>query len=135
MEHPISQRIKIIIERESKGKVVDFANKLNDIPYQVISRLFKCDARNGKYPTPSTDVLLEIINKFTSYNPVWLITGKGEMLLEQNKNDNVFAAEVIESFKRTDIKENDIYWRGRYDELLEQYERLLNKIENKLIKK
>lgn len=128
MEHPISQRIKILIDRESNGKVVDFASKLEGIPYQVISRLFKPDARSGKYPTPSTDLILEIINKFTFVSIPWFITGVGEMLKSQ---ENIYNLENNISImqERNSYDNSDIYWKGRYDELREQFEKLQKELE------
>lgn len=136
MEHPISQRIKIIMTRESNGKVVDFAKKLNGIPYQVISRLFKIEPKTQKYPTPTTDLILEIIRTFTLYNTSWLLTGDGEMLNEnilEKKTENLIPYKASEDEGKTRnllISEplatfnNEDYWRGRYDQLKEELERL-----------
>lgn len=123
MEHPVSQRIKILIDKESKGGVVDFSNKLEGIPYQVISRLFKRDIRSGKYPTPSTELILQIINKFTSIDANWLLTGKGEMIKSEKKysqEDNI----PIANEDGSDSYQGEEYWRGRYDQLKEENKRL-----------
>lgn len=123
MEHPISQRIKIIIDREANGKVFDFANSIGGIPYQVITRLFKADPRSGKFPTPSTDIILSIINKFINYNPTWILTGDGEMLLEENKANNFIALEDELKYGA-----GEEYWRGRYDQIREDYDKLLKEL-------
>jgi hypothetical protein len=60
----VNQHIKIIIDTKFKGNVTDFAKALGYNGSQKINRLFKPDTRNGKYPTPSTDILTDISNKF-----------------------------------------------------------------------
>ncbi|GAA4137835.1 hypothetical protein GCM10022216_14250 [Sphingobacterium kyonggiense] len=135
IEHPISQRIKIIIDRESKGKVVDFASKLSGIPYQVISRLFKQDARSGKYPTPSTDLILEIINKFTYYNPTWLLTGYGEMFDESEVDDEFMEKEYGSSAETNSPEFLAQYWQDQYIEVSKKYMILQEKYSNLLMQK
>lgn len=126
MEHPISQRIKILIKRESEGKIVSFASKLDGIPYQSISRLFKKDERSGKYPTPSTDILIEIINKYINYSAEWLLTGEGEMIKAQESSitvgKNLTTEELLE-------KSDAEYWKDEYIAVQKKYTALL---ENKL---
>lgn len=132
MEHPISQRIKIIMDRECNGEVTKFAEKLEGVPYQVISRLFKSDKRSGKYPTPSTTLILEIINKFTSYSPGWLLTGEGKM----SDKESISHQENELSVTKSKRNENNIhrneptdYWKDQYIEVQRKYTALL---ENKL---
>lgn len=115
MENPISQRIKIIIARECDGVVLQFANKLDNISHQIITRLFKKDVRNGNYPTPSTEIILAIANKFTSYNPTWLLTGDGEMLREMETS-------TIAETEAPPIKTID--WEDKYLKIVEKHENL-----------
>jgi|SRR5690606_29212491 len=118
MEHPISQRIKHIIEKEANGKVIEFAKKLDGIPYQVISRLFKQDPRSGKYPTPSTDLILEIVNKFILYNPTWLLTGDGEPFIDEEDN---YENEHFGFDKPQTEFEQMEYWRAQYIDVCKKY--------------
>jgi len=118
-EHPISQRIKIIIDNESNGRVVDFAQKLDGIPYQVISRLFKIDARSGNYPTPSTDLILSIINKFTQYDPRWIMTGEKSEDFRKKNSQN-----LSESTSQSTNEEIIEYWRNEYISISKKYQQL-----------
>lgn len=66
-----------------------------------------------------------VYTKCLNISAEWLITGEGEML----KNDS-----EINFSKNSDIsyevptKYNEDYWRGRFDQLKEDYERLLNEL-------
>ncbi|WP_433895172.1 hypothetical protein [Sphingobacterium mizutaii] len=106
------------MEKEAGGKVGDFANKLTGIPYQVISRLYKPDPRSGKYPTPSTDLILEIINKFMSYNPTWLLTGDGEPFIDEEEN---YENEYFGYDKPRNEFEEIEYWRAQYIDVCKKY--------------
>ena len=120
MEHPISQRIKIIMNREANGNEIQFAKRMAGIPYQSISRLFKLDKRGNKYPIPSTSLILEIINTFTWYSPRWLLTGYGEMLIDE---DVLTEEETTFSRELTDVEMIE-YWRHQYVEVQKKYIKL-----------
>lgn len=64
---PINQRIKNLIDDKFGGIVSSFCKELGLESPQKINRLFKLDVRSknvAHYPTPSTDILEVISNKF-----------------------------------------------------------------------
>lgn len=129
--HPISQRIEIIMDREAEGKHSKFADKLDGVSYQVISRLFKKNEKSGKYPIPSTSLLSKIINKFTWYNTRWLMTGYGDMLID----DDVLEEEAVTySREATDVEMIE-YWRNAYIDVSKKYQKLQEDHKNLLEKK
>ncbi|MFD2961332.1 MULTISPECIES: S24 family peptidase [Olivibacter] len=75
----LNLRIKQLIDYYSDGNVNNFADKLVSISQQRLNRLFNIDSRTGKYPTPTTDILVAITEMFVEINAVWLLTGNGEM--------------------------------------------------------
>jgi len=63
----INQRIKNLIDSKFDGNITNFAKELGYTSSQKINRLFKVDSRSKedpKFPTPSTDLLEDISNKF-----------------------------------------------------------------------
>lgn len=60
---PKNQAIKNLIRERFDGNVSAFCRELNMRDTQKINRLFSIDRRNGKYPTPSTEILELISNK------------------------------------------------------------------------
>lgn len=60
---PKNQAIKNLIRDRYDGNVSAFCRELDMKDTQRINRLFSIDKRNGKYPTPSTDILELISNK------------------------------------------------------------------------
>lgn len=109
MLNPISQRIKIIIDRESNGNVKSFAEKLGNISQQGLSRIFRPDPRSGTYPTPSTELIILITSVFVNYNPCWILLGEGKMMREQ-------------SLPGLDIDEDVTNWKEEYTKIKLKYE-------------
>src|SRR5690606_3083818 len=62
-----------------------------------------------------------ILEKYFNINFDWLMTGRGPMTIEYLSDENSFPIDLA---KEDSGVYNEIYWRGRYDELLEQYEKL-----------
>ena len=60
---PKNQAIKNLIYERFNGNVSAFCRELDMSDTAKINRLFTIDKRNGKYPTPSTDILELISNK------------------------------------------------------------------------
>lgn len=58
-----NQKIKDLIDERFDGNVSGFCRELGMKDPQRINRLFMVDKRNGKYPTPSTEILELISNK------------------------------------------------------------------------
>lgn len=80
----INQRVKDVIDCYTNGTISAFADKLGAISQQTVNRIFHIDKRTGKYPVPTTDILVAITNMFVDVNPRWLLTGSGSMFLEDN---------------------------------------------------
>lgn len=104
----VNQRIRNIIDSDYSGSVRAFCIALGFSDSQKINRLFKVDTRNGKYPTPSIDILTLISNKL-DVSLLWLQNGEGPMLKSDNtsaveKNDGIpyynldVTASIAESF-------------------------------------
>lgn len=74
---PVNQRIRDIIDSDYNGSVRAFCIALGFSDSQKVNRLFKIDPRNGKYPTPSIDILNLISNKF-DISLSWLQNGGSE---------------------------------------------------------
>lgn len=62
---PKNQAIKNLIRDRFDGNVSAFCRELDMKDTQKINRLFSIDKRNGKYPTPTTDILELISNKLS----------------------------------------------------------------------
>lgn len=62
---PKNQAIKNLIRDRFDGNVSAFCRELDMKDTQRINRLFSIDKRNGKYPTPSTEILELISNKLS----------------------------------------------------------------------
>lgn len=66
-----------------------FALSINVAPAQIY------DIRSGKIKRISEDIASKILNKYSNLNRTWLISGEGEMYLEQpNKNLNISSVDV-----------------------------------------
>lgn len=70
----VNQRIRHLIDSEYNGSVRAFCIALGFTDSQKVNRLFKIDQRNGKYPTPSIDILNLISNKL-DISLIWLQNG------------------------------------------------------------
>lgn len=84
------KRLLLIVENQGFKSLNDFA--LNGLKYESSSKLNRLKDEKNK---PSIEILLDITNKFQTINLNWLITGKGEMLL--NKENKVATNEVAET--------------------------------------
>jgi len=89
---------------------------------------------------PSYEILIDISNKFEDVNMNWLLTGKGEMLLNSsgldNKNIDINKTnDEINSFKKElDFRQREINLLNRESELNKKENELL-KIELDILKK
>jgi|SRR5690606_3450390 len=107
------QRIMQIIEYKGIASVNKFATEyLGYNSPEKINRLKK------EGTSPSYEIILDISNMFEEIDVEWLVTGRGKMLkssvLKESFNQAAEDAVVY----------GEGYWKGRYDELLEQYEKL-----------
>ncbi len=96
MELPeITNRIKKLIEHFSDGNVADFVRLTKISSHQVLNRIFSIDKRSGKYPKPSSGILIPIQTNLTEINYNWLLTGEGPMLKsESNELVSIYKKEV-----------------------------------------
>lgn len=71
----------------------------------------KCEKISYEYPDLSLD---------------WLITGEGEMIKsENNYKENIISRDIATSY---DTEHSADYWRGKYDQLKEDHERILQEL-------
>lgn len=85
---PINQRIKIYIDEKYNGNVSKFCADLGYETSQKVSRLFKIDGRTGKFPIPSTEVLIDISN-LLEITIDELVKGRGGLDLPQSTSVSV----------------------------------------------
>lgn len=72
-----------------------------------------------------TDKLENILNIYSDINPAWLLTGKGNMLKQEDENSSIVCKPVMESKHKT--LEIDIYYK-MYKEKDEENKVLLKEI-------
>jgi hypothetical protein len=87
MQNSINQRIKTLISKFSNGKISHFAENLGLKPNALY------DYTTDKVGNPSYNLLNKIIMTYPSVSANWLLTGKGEMLMNTNNpttNNNTF---------------------------------------------
>lgn len=82
----LNQRVKMIIDTFYKGNVTAFARAIGYNSPQKVNRLFKIDPRSGKYPEPSTSIIVDISNKLDGLNQSWLMSGEGTMMKGEKGN-------------------------------------------------
>lgn len=64
-----------------------------------------------------------IYTKCLDISAEWLLTGKGEMLRPEKKDEKIIAKE-----EKVQYGGGEEYWRGRYDQIREDYEKLLKEL-------
>lgn len=87
----VTQRIRQIIDANYNGSVRAFCLSIGLVDSQKVNRLFKPDKRNGKYPTPSIDIVSLISNKL-DISLLWLQAGEGSMLKDSKKNAQALSS-------------------------------------------
>jgi toxin-antitoxin system, antitoxin component, xre family len=93
----VNQRIRNLIDTNFNGSVRAFCIALGFNESQKVNRLFKIDPRNGKYPTPSIDIL-NLISTKLDISLSWLQTGKGDIPhnnTEQDSDTTISSGKVI----------------------------------------
>ena len=99
----VTQRIRSIVDANYNGSVRAFCMALGFSDSQKVNRLFKQDSRNGKYPTPSIDIVTLISNKL-DVSLVWLQSGEGPMLKESNielhQSSGIIVADLMLAIKQ-----------------------------------
>lgn len=91
---------------------------------QSINRLFNLDSRTNSYPTPSTDLILNVLQRFPNINPSWLLLGEGNMYREKN-DINVIRENSTEyagvDWRKEYLKEKDarMLLQQKYTNVLE----------------
>jgi len=113
-------RINNLIEEKKMSKSA-FAKSLGKGPNGLDSVIVRGSV-------PNADLLTKIIEVYPEVNPVWLLTGQGEMFLPIEERSGLESR----------VKELEMYSRQlnrNYDQLyglLEGYKKRLEKLENKL---
>lgn len=124
---PINQRIKDIVRFYNDNNVREFCRKIGLDAPQKVNRLFLINEDNGKYPVPSTEIILTILNKFDKISAEWLLLGKGEMLRpEHGEETSPVAAHSDLSSAMAEI--------GRLSGELEELRRLMTGQVSELIR-
>jgi hypothetical protein len=77
---PINKRIKELVDKFSGGNVSNFIELIKFNKHQNFNRMFNIDNRNGKFPSPSAEILNSIKIHLPEIDYDWLLTGEGEML-------------------------------------------------------
>lgn len=118
----VNQRIRQIIDAGYNGSVRAFCLALGLSESQKVNRLFKLDIRNGKYPTPSIDIVSLISNKL-DISLLWLQSGEGEMLKASTKNSSNSAGSEMGELLSA-IRQHSEALTRHGEELRKQGERL-----------
>lgn len=114
----INERILQIIDIQCEGKRNKFAEMIEFSP-QVVYNIV-----SGRKSKPSFDVIHAIVSTFVDINPRWLITGEGDMYIEESEMNNILAEEsptydsgyIIELQRRQiELLENEIYLLKKED--------------------
>lgn len=103
-EHPITQRIRFIIDSKFNGNVSAFTKALGYNSPQKVNRLFAIDKRIGKFPKPSTSIIEDISNKL-DVNLAWLMDGTGYSQAETNTNTDMKNKDLEIQFLREKVKD------------------------------
>lgn len=113
METSVNQRIKSVVEYKKMNNN-SFSKLINFTP-QTLHNI-----TSGKMHKPSYEVLESIISACPDINPVWLITGKGEMIESNIKADKKesLSSQIEEEYRTTIEKLNN-----NVDRLLKMLER------------
>lgn len=80
----INSRLKLFVGTFADGNVAGFVRKCGLKSHQVFSRVLKIDARSGKYPKPSQEMLAIILGALPTVSPEWLYLGIGQMLKDES---------------------------------------------------
>jgi len=81
MENAIIQRVILIKQNEKILSDKEFCSKIS-VSYDTYNTILK---RNS---TPKIDFILKINSAFEQYSLDWLLTGKGNMFIENNLQNN-----------------------------------------------
>ncbi|VXB56700.1 conserved hypothetical protein [Flavobacterium sp. 9AF] len=87
------KRLLQIVEFQGFKNINDFA--LNGLNYDSSSKLNRLKDEKNK---PSVEILLDIANCFPKINIHWLLTGKGNMLLDKEESTSLYINEPAEEY-------------------------------------
>lgn len=112
----IAERINQIIDREGLT-VASFARKIG-VGDQAVRSV--CVLKRNK---PGFEFLSNLIQTFEWLNPVWVLTGKGEMVLDSDRNERCSGdsvAELVKYLREKDEKierliEEKTTWKIKYE--------------------
>lgn len=129
-QHPISQRIKFLIDELYGGSVRKFCLAIGYGSSQKINRLFSEDKRTGKFPVPTIGIINDISNKL-DINKTWLTDGVGNYSAKQDIPDTSqksiqYIMQENEALKK---ENNDLLRENRelYRKLLSSKDQALDK--------
>ena len=131
MDKSINSRIADLIKVLSSDVQKDFAEKTG-IKKSTLNAIV-----GDRQMSPNHQVLSMIVEKYTNVDPIWLLTGKGGMLKEEEKytpqEDFLSKNETLESLRkeRDALKDKLLTQHERYQILLEKYNQLETEIRNK----
>lgn len=108
----INQRLRLFLD-DLGLEQQDFANSLG-VSQQVVS-----NAVNGRTKYPKSDFLILLIENYPNFNLYWLLTGVGEMFVENTGTDTQLVEEL--KSKNEQLK-NDLL--DAQQKVIELFERL-----------
>lgn len=120
----ITRSIWDLIQSDCGGNVKSFAEKIGTNSYSIVQRLFLKDKRNGKYPTPSTNIISMIVKAYPDFSVTDVLT---ETKSVNNININKGNNNIIGNGNNKDQED-------KIDKLIKQNELLINLLIDKVLK-
>lgn len=96
----INQRLKLFLDHIGIGRQ-KFADTLG-VSQQVLS-----NALGGRTKYPKSDFLISLIDNYPNFNIYWLLTGKGEMFIDEMLNSSEDLKQELEALRKENSKLKD----------------------------
>lgn len=97
-----------LIEHYAGGSVKLFSEQIELSSSQRLNRIFNLDRRNNEYPIVSSEVLIAIANMFSSVDINWILTGRGNMLIQEQPVKENMPDSIIYMVNKIDTQSKEI---------------------------
>lgn len=124
---PINQRVRKLIEHYAGGSVKLFSEQIELSNSQRLNRIFNLDKRNNEYPIVSSEVLIAIANMFSSVDINWILTGRGNMLIQEQPIKENMPDSIIYMVDKIDTQSKEI---GRLEKEVEMLQDKIQRLQS-----